>query len=74
MKEQIKIDATILVNAWVDATFDDLHHKHQTVAGDISPDQYLELCELKKKLINLITEQVYQNLDISNEIYDYSAE
>lgn len=74
MKEQIKADAKFLIDARIESTFEDLHIKYETIAGDIYPWQYAEMNNLIDQLVELITDQVYQNIDLRDKLYDYSAE
>ncbi len=62
MKQQIKEEALRLLKTSIDKIFVDLHVKFKTASGDISSDQLVKLEELQGKLIELMTEQVYQNL------------
>ncbi len=73
-KEQIKADAKFLIDARIESTFEDLHIKYETIAGDIYPWQYAEMNNLIDQLVELITDQVYQNIDLRDKLHDYSAE
>lgn len=51
-----------LIDDKINEIFVDVHQEFNTISGDITPEQTGKLDELQKKLANLITKQVSQNL------------
>jgi hypothetical protein len=64
LKSQIKNDATLLIQASIESIFNTLHQKYKTSSGDISPYQQYILNEAEKQIIDIISEQVFQNIDL----------
>lgn len=65
LKSQIKKDATLLMDSSIDAVFTKLHKKYKTSSGDISPYQQYLLDDIKSQLIDVFTDQVFQNIDFT---------
>jgi len=65
LKSQIKIDADLLLNSFIDSIFIRLHQKYKTSSGDISPLLQHELDEAKIKISSIMTEQVFYNIDFT---------
>lgn len=61
-KVEINQNVSTRFNHYLDLLFNEVHNDFCTKSGDISPDQQVELDSLTEKMINLITEQVFQNL------------
>ena len=65
LKSQIKKDASLLLDASIEKTFYTLHKKYKTSSGDISPYQQYLLDDIKSQLLEIFTDQVFQNIDFS---------
>ncbi len=65
LKSQISLDATKLVDQTVETIFNTLHKKYKTSSGDISPYQEYLLDDIKKQLVDVFSNQVFQNIDYS---------
>lgn len=65
IKSQIKIDAIKMLEASNQSIFAALHEKYMTAGGDISPMQQYQLEEAQENIIEIITEQVFQNIDFT---------
>lgn len=65
LKSQIKKDAINLLDASVESIFSTLHKKYETSSGDISPYQQYLLDDIKAQLVDVYTNQVFQNIDYS---------
>jgi len=65
LKSQISLDATKLVDQSVETIFNTLHKKYKTSSGDISPYQEYLLDDIKKQLVHVFSNQVFQNIDYS---------
>ena len=65
LKSQIKIDADLLLNSFIDAIIVRLHQKYKTSSGDISPYQQYLLDDVKEQLLNVFSDQVFQNIDFN---------
>ncbi len=65
LKSQIKIDAIKMIEASNQSIFAALHEKYMTAGGDISPMQQYQLEEAQENIIDIITEQVFQNIDFT---------
>ncbi len=63
-KQDIAHNVSKLLESAVDEIFTVSHQQAKTKTGDISPDQHQKLEYLKQHLSELITEQVWQNVDI----------
>lgn len=66
-KEQIKDKIKYMVGNAVDAMFYAIHQIAKTKSGDIAPEQQFKLDEIKDQLIELMTEQVWQNLPSADD-------
>jgi ABC-type branched-subunit amino acid transport system ATPase component len=64
LKSQIKKDASLILQASIESIFNTLHKKYKTSSGDISPYQQYILNEAEKQIIDIISEQVFQNIDL----------
>ena len=65
LKSQIKKDAIKLLDASVDSIFNTLHKKYETTSGDISPYQQYLVDDIKEQLVDVYTNQVFQNIDFT---------
>ena len=65
LKSQIRIDADLLLTSFIDAIIVRLHQKYKTSSGDISPYQQYLLDDIKSQLLEIFTDQVFQNIDFS---------
>ena len=65
LKSRIEKDAIQLFESSLESIFIALHEKYQTSGGDISPMQQYEMDEAQKKLIYIMKEQVFQNIDFT---------
>ena len=65
LKSQIKKDAIKLLDASVETIFNTLHKKYETSSGDISPYQQYLLDDIKAQLVEVYTDQVFQNIDFT---------
>ena len=65
LKSQIKIDAIKMIEASTESIFAALHEKYKTAGGDISPFQQYQLEQIQEVLVDIITKQVFQNIDLS---------
>lgn len=48
----------------IDGLFEKAHELAGTKSGDIDPMQVLELEDISKRLVSLIAEQVWQNMEL----------
>lgn len=65
LKSQIKKDANKLLDASIESIFYTLHKKYKTSSGDISPYQQYVLDDVKEQLLNVFSDQVFQNIDFT---------
>lgn len=65
LKSQIKKDANKLLDASIESIFNTLHKKYKTSSGDISPYQQYLLDDIKGQLLEIFTDQVFQNIDFT---------
>lgn len=65
LKSQIKKDAIKLLDASVETIFNTLHKKYETSSGDISPYQQYLLDDIKAQLVEVYSDQVFQNIDFT---------
>jgi len=65
-KSDIEKRALELVEQNIDLIFNKLHQEFKTDAGDIYPEQGVELDNLQESLVKLMTTQVTQNIGIKN--------
>ena len=65
LKSQIKKDAIKLLDASVESIFNTLHKKYETSSGDISPYQQYLVDDIKAQFIEVYTDQVFQNIDLT---------
>jgi len=59
-----------LLESEIDSIFVDVHQQFNTSSGDITPDQVMELEQLKEKLAKLISKQVTSNIELKNQKSD----
>lgn len=59
-----------LLESEIDSIFVDIHQQFNTSSGDITPEQVMELDNLKEKLAKLITDQVCANIKLENQKSD----
>lgn len=64
LKSEIRKDAFLLLKASIESIFNTLHEKYKTSSGDITPYQQHELDKIQNDLPLLISEQVFQNIDL----------
>jgi hypothetical protein len=57
------------VDDGIDQIFATIHKAAMTGSGDITPEQTVDLDQIKKQLVNLITDQVAQN-DPKNDCFE----
>lgn len=60
-----------LLESEIDSIFVDVHQQFNTSSGDITPDQVMELEQLKEKLARLISKQVTSNIELKNQKSDF---
>ena len=65
LKSKIKEDATFLLDVSIEKIFYTLHKKYKTSSGDISPYQQYLLDDVKEQLVNVFSDQVFQNIDFN---------
>ena len=65
LKSQIKIDAIKMIEASTESIFAALHVKYKTAGGDISPFQQYQLEQIQEVLVDIITKQIFQNIDFT---------
>jgi hypothetical protein len=65
LKSSIKLEATKLLDKSIEAIFSTLHKKYKTSSGDISPYQQYLIDDIKTQLIDVFTNQVFQNIDLN---------
>lgn len=63
LKSEIKIDAFKMIEEASELIINALHKKYKTIGGDISPLQLYNLEECQKNVADIISEQVFQNID-----------
>jgi hypothetical protein len=68
LKSQIKKDAIKLLDASVETIFNTLHKKYKTSSGDISPYQQYLLDDIKAQLVEVYSDQVFQNIDFTKKV------
>lgn len=66
LKSQIKKDASLLIQASIESIFNTLHDKYKTCSGDITPIQQHLLNESKSEIADIISQQVFQNIDLNS--------
>jgi hypothetical protein len=64
LKSEIRKDATKMLSNSIDLIFQILHKKYNTLGGDISPMQQRILDNIIEELPYMISEQVFQNIDL----------
>ena len=64
LKSEIRKDASLLLKASIESIFNTLHEKYKTSSGDISPMQQRILDNIFDELPILISEQVFQNINL----------
>lgn len=64
LKSEIRKDASLLLKASIESIFNTLHEKYKTSSGDITPHQQHEIYKMQEDLPLLISEQVFQNINL----------
>lgn len=66
LKSEIRKDAELLIKASIESIFNTLHQKYKTSSGDITPSQQHEIHMIEVNLPMLVSEQVFQNIDLTS--------
>jgi len=58
---ELRIITRDKVDEMLTTLFNELHVYASTEHGDITPEQLIQLDEIQKELVNIVTEQIWQN-------------